>query len=69
VAPLVAAGIGLLVGWVLRLRSNLVADVLVLPVLMVGMFLVLNCRTPLEAVTTLLIGAYVPVLTHTRARR
>jgi hypothetical protein len=69
VAILTGALIGLLIGAVLRMRSDLVAEGLALPLLVAGGLLILSSRAPLEVVSALLVAAYVVALSDTRVRR
>jgi hypothetical protein len=69
VAILTGAIVGLLIGAVLRLRSDLLAEGLALPLLVAGGLLILSTRSPLETVTALLVVAYTVTLTETRVRR
>jgi hypothetical protein len=61
--------IGLLIGAVLRVRSDLLAEGLAVPLLVAGGLLLLSSRAPLETVTALLVAAYTVTLTETRVRR
>jgi hypothetical protein len=69
VAILTGAFIGLLIGGVLRFRSDLLAEGLALPLLVAGGLLVLSSRAPLEIVTALLVAAYTVTLTDSRVHR
>jgi hypothetical protein len=69
VAVLTGAIIGLLIGAVLRVRSDLVAEGLTVPLLVAGGLLILSSRSPLETVTALLVAAYTVTLSEARARR
>jgi hypothetical protein len=69
VAILTGAFIGLLIGAVLRVRSDLLAEGLALPLLVAGGLLVLSSRAPLEIVTALLVAAYMVTLSDTRVHR
>lgn len=69
VAILTGAIIGLLIGGVLRVRSDLLAEGLALPLLVAGGVLILSSRSPLETVIALLVAAYTVTLTETRVRR
>ncbi|MEY2405050.1 MAG: hypothetical protein QOD38_2601 [Acidimicrobiaceae bacterium] len=69
VTILTGAIIGLLIGAVLRMRSDLLSEGLALPLLVAGGLLILSSRTPLETVTALLVAAYTVTLTETRVRR
>jgi hypothetical protein len=69
VAILTGAFIGLLIGAVLRVRSDLLAEGLALPLVVAGGLLVLSSRSPLETATALLVAAYTVTLTETRVRR
>jgi hypothetical protein len=59
----------LLLGGVLRVRSDLLAEGLALPLLVAGSLLVLTSRSPLEVVTALLVASYTVALSGTRVRR
>jgi hypothetical protein len=63
------AFIGLLLGAVLRMRSDLLSEGLALPLLVAGGLLILSSQSPLETVTALLVAAYVVALRNTRVRR
>jgi hypothetical protein len=69
VAVLTGVIIGLLIGAVLRIRSELLADGLALPLLVAGGLLILTSRSPLETVTALLVAAYTVTLTEARIHR
>lgn len=69
VAVLTGVIIGLLIGSVLRVRSDLLAEGLALPLLVAGGLLILSSRSPLETVTALLVAAYTVTLAEARARR
>jgi hypothetical protein len=66
---LTGAIVGLLIGAVLRMRSDLLAEGLALPLLVAGALLILSSRSPLETVTALLVAAYSVALSETRVRR
>lgn len=68
-AVLTGAIIGLLIGTVLHIRSDLVAEGLALPLFVAGGLLILSSRSPLETVTALLVAAYTVTLTEARAGR
>ena len=61
--------IGLLIGMVLRVRSDLLAEGLALPLLVAGGLLILSSRSPLETVTAVLVATYTATLTHARTRQ
>jgi hypothetical protein len=63
VALIAAACLGLLIGCVLRFRSDVLAEGLALPLLIAGGFVILSSRTPLGVVAALLLTAYATVLT------
>jgi hypothetical protein len=69
VAVITGAIIGLLIGGVLRVRSDLLAEGLALPLLVAGGLLTLSSRSPLETVTALLVTAYTVTLAEIRVRR
>jgi hypothetical protein len=69
VAIITGAIIGLLIGGVLRVRSDLLAEGLALPLLVAGGLLILSSRSPLETVTALLVAAYTVTLAEIRVRR
>jgi hypothetical protein len=59
----------LLIGTVLHVRSDLLAEGLALPLFIAGGLLILSSRSPLETVTALLAAAYTVTLTEARAGR
>ena len=68
--PIIAgATVGLLIGGVLRVRSDLLAERLALPLLVAGGLLILSSRSPLEVVAALLVVAYTVTLSRTRVPR
>jgi hypothetical protein len=69
VTLITGALIGLLLGAVLRMRSDLLAEGLALPLLVIGGLLILSSRSPLETVTALLVATYVVALRPKRVRR
>ena len=68
-AVLTGAIIGLLIGAVLHMRSDLMSEGLALPLMVAGGLLILSSRSPLETVTALLVAAYTVTLTEARAGR
>ena len=68
-AVLTGVIIGVLIGTVLRARSELIAEGLAVPLLVAGGLLILSSRSPLETVTALLVATYTVTLTEARARR
>lgn len=69
VAVITGAIVGLLIGGVLRVRSDLLAERLALPLLVAGGLLILSSRTPLAVVAALLVAAYTVTLSRTRVPR
>ena len=65
----IAAVAGLLIGFILRVRSNVLAEGLALPLLVAGMLVILSSRTPLGAAAALLLAAYAAALTRPRVKR
>ncbi|MEY2459800.1 MAG: hypothetical protein QOG30_1630 [Acidimicrobiaceae bacterium] len=63
------AVVGLLLGGVLRVRSDLLSEGLALPLLVAGGLLILSSQSPLETVSALLVATYVVALSETRVRR
>jgi chromate transport protein ChrA len=61
--------IGLLIGAVLRVRSDLLSEGLALPLFVVGAFLILSSQTPFGVAIALLVAAYTVVLRGTRVHR
>ena len=68
-AILTSALIGLLIGAVLRVRSDLLSEGLALPLLVATALLILSSQTPFGVAIALLVAAYTVVLRGTRVRR
>ena len=68
-AILTSAIIGLLIGAVLRVRSDLLSEGLALPLFVAGALLILSSQTPFGVATSLLVAAYAVVFSGTRVRR
>ena len=67
-AILTSAIIGLLIGVVLRVRSDL-SEGLALPLFVAAALLILSSQTPFGVAIALLVAAYTVVLSGTRVRR